>query len=98
MPRCKLERLVDNPTPPRKYPPKQEPTIERASLLKEVNVTYGSSSIGPDLSAAIVPSIPVNNIPVKGQLKKLAGTPFVVDVETGLVYLEEKILKALKNN
>lgn len=88
MPRCKLERLVDNPTPPRKYPPKQGPAIEA------------------DLSAAIVPSIPVTNTPLKAAnlaeqvktLKKLAGTPFVVDVETGIVYLEEKILKALKNN
>lgn len=80
MPRCKLERLVDNPTPPRKYPPKQGPAIEA------------------DLSAAIVPSIPVTIIPVKGQLKKLAGTPYWVDVDSGLLYLDEKILRAIKNN
>lgn len=88
MPRCKLERLVDNPTPPRKYPPKQGPAIEA------------------DLSAAIVPSIPVTIIPVKAAnlaeqvktLKKLAGTPYWVDVDSGLLYLDEKILRAIKNN
>lgn len=104
MPRCKvLEKLVDNPSPPRKYTRKPEPTIgaaiERVSLLEEVNVTYGTSSTGPDLAPAIVPtSIPVTIQPVKEQLKKLAGTPFLVDVNSGLIYLEPTILKALKNN
>lgn len=84
MPRCKLEKLVDNPSPPRKYPPKSKPAID--------------APIGSDLAPAIVPSIPVTIQPVKGELKKLAGTPYWVDVDSGLLYLDEKILKALKNN
>lgn len=53
--------------------------------------------IGSDLAPAIV----TFNHPVTNQLsirKKLAGTPFLVDVDTGLVYLEPTLLKALKNN
>ena len=55
-------------------------------------------AIVADLAPAIVTFIPVSNTPSIRATKKLAGTPFVVDVETGLVYLEEKILKALRNN
>lgn len=55
-------------------------------------------AIVADLAPAIVTFIPVSNTPSIRVTKKLAGTPFVVDVDTGLVYLEEKILKALRNN
>lgn len=55
-------------------------------------------AIVPDLAAAIDTFIPVSNTPIKGVTKKLAGTPYWVDVETGLLYLDEKILRALKNN
>lgn len=55
-------------------------------------------AIGADLAPAIDTSIPVTINPVKGQLKKLAGSPFWVDVDSGLVYLDDKILRALKNN
>lgn len=93
MPRTKLDKIneLSGMTPnPRKYPPKQQPTIEAIAELCKPTVY--------DLSAAIVPSIPVTIIPVKGQLKKLAGTPYWVDVDSGLLYLDEKILRAIKNN
>lgn len=51
---------------------------------------------GADLAPAIA-TLPVNNH-LTPTLKKLAGTPFLVDVDTGLVYLEPTLLKALKNN
>lgn len=52
--------------------------------------------IGSDTQLAIA-ILPVNNISPQ-TLKKLAGTPFVIDVDTGLVYLEPAILKSMKNN
>lgn len=83
MPRTKLDRLNEKDKTPN-HPVNTKPCKE--------------SAIGDDLAPAIVPSIPVNNIPVKGELKKLAGTPFLVDVDSGLVYLEPLILKAMKNS
>jgi hypothetical protein len=90
MPRSRLDKLneLDGKIPnPRKYTPKQQPAVD--------------APIGADFNPAIDSSIPVNITLDKGALmirKKLAGTPFWIDVETGLVYLDEKILKALKNN
>lgn len=92
MPRCKLEKLVDNPSPPRKYTRKPEPAIDHQVALVE------EQPIVPDFSAAIETfNLPVIT-PSTKELKKLAGTPFLVDTETGLIYLEPTILKALKNN
>lgn len=83
MPRTKLDRLNERDNNPN-HPVNKEPSIVGA--------------IGADLAPAKAsPSSRNNSQPVKGELKKLAGTPFVVDVETGLVYLEEKLLKAIKN-
>lgn len=51
--------------------------------------------IAEPIVADLAPAI---DVPVKPTLKRLAGTAFLIDVDTGLVYLEPSILKALKNS
>lgn len=89
MPRTRLDRLnkLDTSIPVNSTPQK--------GLAKDAAI----EALADHFSAAIVePHLPVNNSHMKDRLKKLAGTSFLVDVETGVVYLDPVILRALKNN
>ncbi len=83
MPRTKLCRMVEKDNKPN-HPVNKH--FEQEPAIGEV--------LAP---AKEQPSPATFTQPVKGELKKLAGSPFMVDCETGLIYLEEKLLKAIKN-
>lgn len=85
MPRTRLDRLnkVDNHIPVNITP-------EKDAAIEALAEHFGA--------AIVEPYLPVNNNLIQDRLKKLAGTNFLIDIETGLVYLDPKILKALKNS
>lgn len=64
-------------------------TFSKPTLLKETDVTYSSSS-EPKVTPKVV------EVEVVKDTRKIPGSPYHVDLATGLIYLDKVIMDMLK--